>query len=86
LNDAGAIVQLPPVDADRAPAELAGALNELLADPERRKELAKRATQLIATNQGSAERTIKLIAPLLAAKRRDGSQSNSVLAAKPQTS
>ena len=86
LNDAGAIVQLPPVDADHASAELAGVLNELLADPERRKELATRATELIVTNQGSAERTIKLIAPLLATKRRDSSQSNSVLAPKPQTS
>ena len=86
LNEAGAIVQLPPVDGDAASDELAKVLNDLLASPERRKELSTRATQLIAGNQGAAERTIKIITPLLSAKRRDNSQSNSVLAAKPQTS
>ena len=86
LNEAGAIVQLPPVEGDAASAELAQALNDLLATSERRRELTARATQLITTNQGAAERTIKIITPLLSAKRRDTSQSNSVLAAKPQTS
>ena len=86
LNEAGAIVQLPPVEGDAASAALAKVLIDLLADSERRTELSTRATQLIATNQGTAERTIKLIAPLLSTKRRDSSQSNSVLAAKTQTS
>jgi hypothetical protein len=61
-------------------------LNELLANPDRRTELATRAKQLIADNRGAAERTIKLIAPLLSTKRRDSSESNSVLAANAQTS
>ncbi len=86
LNEANAIVQLPPVEGDAASDELARILNGLLADPQRRNELATRAKHLIATNQGAAERTINLIAPLLSTKRRDSSQSNSVLAAKPQTS
>jgi len=86
LNEADAIVQLPPVEGDAASAALAEALIDLLADAKRRTELATRATQLIATNQGAAERTIKLIAPLLSTKRRDSSQSNSVLAAKTLTS
>lgn len=86
LNEAGAIIQLPPVEGDAASTKLAKVLNELLANPQHRRELAERAKQLIAINQGAAERTIKLIAPLLSTKRRDSSQSNSVLAPKPQTS
>lgn len=86
LNEADAIVQLPPVESDAAAEELAKVLNELLANAARRNELAARAKQLIATNQGAADRTIKIITPLLSTKRRDSSQSNSVLAAKPQTS
>jgi 3-deoxy-D-manno-octulosonic-acid transferase len=86
LNEANAIVQLPAVEGDAASEELAKVLNDLLANPARRTELATRGKQLIVTNQGAAERTINLIAPLLSTKRRDSSQSNSVLAAKPQTS
>ena len=86
LNEAGALVQLPPVEGEAAATELTKVFKELLADPARRTELVTRATQLIAANQGAAERTIKLIAPLLAPKRRDNSQSNSVLATNAQTS
>ncbi len=86
LNEASAIVQLPPCDGAAAPAALAKVLNDLLANPERRTELATRATQRIAVNQGAAERTIKIITPLLSTKHRDSSQSNSVLAANAQTS
>lgn len=86
LNEAGAIVQLPPVEGEAASTALKQVLFALLTNPERRRELAERAKQLIAVNQGAAERTIKLIAPLLSTKRRDSSQSNSVLAPKPQTS
>jgi 3-deoxy-D-manno-octulosonic-acid transferase len=86
LNEVNAIVQLPPVEDDSAAAELTRVLNELLANPQRRTELATRAMQLITSNQGAADRTIKIITPLLSTKRRDSSQSNSVLAAKPQTS
>lgn len=86
LNEADAVVQLPAVEGDAASEQLAKVLNDLLADPARRNELANRAKQLIATNQGAAERTINLIAPLLSTKRRDSSPSNSVLAAKTLTS
>jgi 3-deoxy-D-manno-octulosonic-acid transferase len=86
MNEAGAIIQLPTVEADAASKALADVLIALLANPQRRTELAERAKQLIVVNQGAAERTIKLIAALLSTKRRDSSQSNSVLAAKPQTS
>lgn len=86
LNEADALVQLPALEGNAASDELAKVLNGLLADPQRRNELATRAKQLIATNQGAADRTINLIAPLFSTKRRDSSQSKSVLAAKPQTS
>ena len=86
LNEAAALVQLPALEGNAASDELAKVLNGLLADPQRRNELATRAKQLIATNQGAADRTINLIAPLFSTKRRDSSQSKSVLAAKPQTS
>jgi 3-deoxy-D-manno-octulosonic-acid transferase len=86
LNEADAIVQLPAVEGDAASGELAKVVNGLLANPTRRNDLATRAKQLIATNQGAAERTINLIAPLLSTKPRDNSQSNPVLAAKTLTS
>jgi 3-deoxy-D-manno-octulosonic-acid transferase len=86
LNGAGAIVQLPPLNGNAASNALARVFDELLATPERRGELARRAKELIATNQGAAERTIKIITPLLSTKHRDGSHSNSVLAANAQTS
>ena len=86
MNEANALVQLPPLEEAAAATELTTVFTELLSNPSRRTELAARATQLIATNQGAADRTIKIITPLLSTKRRDSSQSNSVLAAKPQTS
>ena len=86
LNEADAIVQLPPVDGPDAARELARALTELLSNPDQRRELAARAKQLIATNQGAAERTIKLIAPLLSSPRQNSSESNSLLTANAQTS
>lgn len=86
LNEQNALVQLPPLEGDAASNQLTAVFTDLLTNPERRTEVATRATQLIATNQGAADRTIKIITPLLSTKRRDNSQSNSVLAAKPQTS
>lgn len=86
MNEAKAIVQLPPVDSADASRELARKLTELLANPERRNELASRAKQLIVTNQGATDRTIKLIAPLLSTPRQNSSESNSLLTANAQTS
>jgi 3-deoxy-D-manno-octulosonic-acid transferase len=86
LNEANAIVQLPPVEGSDAARELTHAFTELLAGPQRRNELATRAKELIATNQGAAERTIKLIAPLLSTPRQNSSESNPLLTANAQTS
>jgi 3-deoxy-D-manno-octulosonic-acid transferase len=86
LNEANAIVQLPPVPDAAAAVELARVFAELLSDPERRNELAARAKQLVLDNQGAAERTLKLIAPLLSSKHPDRPESNSLLAANVQPS
>lgn len=86
LNEAEAIVQLSPREGVEASAELAKVMAELLVNPERRNELATRAKELIATNRGAAERTLKLIAPLLSTPRPNSSKSNSLLAANAQTS
>ncbi|HKR22032.1 MAG TPA: 3-deoxy-D-manno-octulosonic acid transferase [Pyrinomonadaceae bacterium] len=84
LNEARALIQLPPVEGTAASAELARAFNDLLASPEQRGALATRAKELIATNRGAAERTINLIAPLLSAPRQNNSAS--LLTANAQTS
>ena len=86
MNEADAIVQLPPLPDEAAANELAIVFTDLLANPERRKELAARAKQLVVENQGATERTIKLIAPLLSLKQPDRSESNPLLAANAQTS
>jgi 3-deoxy-D-manno-octulosonic-acid transferase len=86
LNEAGAIVQLPSLEAAAVAGKLTEVLQELLANAERRAELGTRAKQLVADNQGATEKTIKLIAPLLSVKHQDNSQSNSLIAANAQTS
>lgn len=65
MDQAGALVQLPPVKGSDAVRELSGVLAKLLADAARREDLGRRAKQLVTDNLGAAERTIKLIAPLL---------------------
>ena len=66
MAEANAIVQLPPVETSAAAAELTHVLKKLLANTNEQEELGHRAKQLVTDNQGAADRTIKLIAPLLA--------------------
>jgi hypothetical protein len=47
--------------------QITKALAELLASLEARAELGRRAKQLVSENQGTADKTIKLISPLLTA-------------------
>ena len=86
MNEANAIIQLPVLLDVAASEELARVFTELLSDSQRRTALATRAKQLVTDNQGAAERTIKLIAPLLSLKQPDRSESNPLLAANAQTS
>jgi len=64
MNEAGALVQLPLLEGDAASDEIAYVFEKLLASPTEREELGRRAKQLITANQGAADRTMQLIAPL----------------------
>jgi 3-deoxy-D-manno-octulosonic-acid transferase len=86
MEDAGAIVQLPAVEGAAAIEEFTHVLTKLLANPEERAELGRRAKQLVTDNQGAADRTMKLIAPLFSRELRESSQSDPILAANAHTS
>lgn len=86
MNEAGALVQLPPLEAAAASDEIAYVFEKLLASPTGRDELGRRAKQLITANQGAADRTMQLIAPLFSNDTRARSQSNPILAANAHTS
>ena len=86
LNEANAIVQLPPVDGAEAVAKLTEVFQRLLADVEWRRALGARARNIIDANQGAAERTMRLIAPLLSGKQPDCSRSDSLLPVNAHTS
>lgn len=67
MEKAGALVQLPPAEGmSRLVPEVTQVFAKLLASPETRAELGRRAKQLVSENQGAAEKTVKLIAPMLA--------------------
>ena len=86
MHEAHAIVQLPPLEGCAAADEVAYALRKLLENAKERAELGRRAKQLVADNQGAANRTIELIAPMLSSKPRVNSSSDSILAANAHTS
>lgn len=71
LNEAEAIVQLPPVEGEEAVTKLTEVLQRVLNETKERDEMARRAKALIVENQGAAERTMKLIAPLFSASVTD---------------
>ena len=79
LKDAQAIVQLPPVKGEEAVMELTEALERLLSEAEWRNELGHRARELIIKNQGAAERTMKLLAPLFSADHSENPRSGDSL-------
>ena len=65
LNDADAIVQMPPVENNDAAETLRDTLDDLLTNKSRCKELSERARQLVINNQGATERTVEFLRPLL---------------------
>lgn len=81
LNEANAIVQLPPVAAAEAVSPLTEALRRLLAEPEWRNELGHHAKQIVALNQGATEKTMQLITPLFSVNQTNSSPSDSLLPA-----
>ena len=86
LNEANAVVQLPPIYGAEAVTELTEVFQRLLTDAEWRSGLGTRAKQIIDANRGAAERTMQLIAPLFSAAQPDGSTSDSLLPANAHTS
>lgn len=86
MNEANALVQLPPLEGAAASDELAHAFAKLLASPAEREQLGRRAKQLITANQGAADRTMQLLAPLFSGERGEKSQSDPILAANAHTS
>jgi len=86
LNEAQAIVQLPAVEGEEAVAKLTEVLQRVLGEAEWRDELGRRAKALIMANQGAAERTIKLLAPLFSANVSDHPPSDSLLPLNAHTS
>jgi 3-deoxy-D-manno-octulosonic-acid transferase len=61
-----ALVQLPPVTVAEAPGVLAQTVEELLTDDERRRCYGERARRTLEQNRGATERTVEMLAPLLA--------------------
>lgn len=63
---ADAIVQLPQLQESGMRIELVKVFSSLMADPNRRLDLGRRAKLLLRANQGATKRTLGLIAPILA--------------------
>ena len=66
------MVQLPPVSASAASAELADALNTLLSNDSLRRDIAQKALMVCERNRGATERTLDLIANLLEKPKPSG--------------
>jgi 3-deoxy-D-manno-octulosonic-acid transferase len=81
LNEAKAILQLGPLEGGVAVVALAEAMRRLIVNDEWRRELGERAKQLVEANQGAAEKTMKLIAPLFSQAQANNSRSDSLLPA-----
>jgi 3-deoxy-D-manno-octulosonic-acid transferase len=80
MNEANALVQLPPLEGCPAADEIAHVFAKLLADPSERAELGRRAKQLVTDNQGATDKTMKLIAPLLSSTPRASPTPDQILA------
>ncbi|HEY0545364.1 MAG TPA: 3-deoxy-D-manno-octulosonic acid transferase [Pyrinomonadaceae bacterium] len=65
FTKANALVELPPVTDDEAVAALSTVFSELLADKERRQELAARALSIMKQNRGATERTVEMLGVLM---------------------
>jgi 3-deoxy-D-manno-octulosonic-acid transferase len=86
MKAAGAIIQLPDVKGVAASHEVSEVFAKLLANPTEREEMGRRAKQLVIHNQGSADRTVKLIAPLVSGELHENSQPGQVWKTNAHTS
>ncbi len=60
-----ALVQLPALSAEQAPAALARVFQDLLTDDARRRAIGARACAALVQSRGATARTIELLTPLL---------------------
>jgi 3-deoxy-D-manno-octulosonic-acid transferase len=86
LVEADAIVQLPPIELEKADQRLTFILGELLNDNQRRSELGKHAREIVQQNQGAADRTLSLIKPLFRQPTLRNAASEKVLATNSSNS
>jgi 3-deoxy-D-manno-octulosonic-acid transferase len=63
--EAGALIQLPPVETGEAAGALAVALLELLTNDERRLLICERARDVLEQNRGATERTVEQLSAIL---------------------
>ena len=84
LNEADAIVQLPPVDIARASGCLERELKSLLIDHELRMRLGNEAKKIVENNQGAADRIVEIIKPLFSRSSKEYAQEEVLLATKSQ--
>jgi 3-deoxy-D-manno-octulosonic-acid transferase len=64
---AGALIQLPEVSEEAMSAELTNTFSQLLTDQESRRGVGEKAKALCENGRGATQRTIELLAPILAA-------------------
>ena len=86
LKEHRALIQLPPLEERDAANQLTEIFDDLLRKPELRKEMGERASQLVANNQGAADRTMELISLLLLDRPGASGRLDPVLAPNPHTS
>jgi 3-deoxy-D-manno-octulosonic-acid transferase len=75
--EADALVQLPVLALEEATSALSNVLRELLANDERRRAIGENARAVLEKNRGATARTIKLLAPILAASSDQPEQAQS---------
>jgi 3-deoxy-D-manno-octulosonic-acid transferase len=63
--NAEAVIQLPPLSEAEATIALANTFEQLLADPDKRSELGRRAISLVNENRGATDRTLDLLSSIL---------------------
>ena len=80
LLEGQAVIQLPPVDPQKAAPCLTHTLDELLKNQQERLELGKRARRIVEENKGTADRTVSLINSLFTQ-----SDKTAVLTTSPRT-
>jgi 3-deoxy-D-manno-octulosonic-acid transferase len=76
LLDDLALVQLPDLPLEETAQHLASVFRELLSDDQLRRQLAENARAVCEQNRGATERTIEMLADILAAKERTPESSH----------